>query len=197
MNSTEEHFWSDRYKEGRTGWDIGSPSTPLKTFIDGIKDKSKKILIPGAGNAYEAEYAWKQGFTNIHVLDISSYPLEELKKRSLDFPRDQLHKGDFFSFEGQYDIILEQTFFCSFLPTSKNREAYAQKVSELLVDGGILAGVLFNFPVVYNSEKRPFGGSKEEYMGYFDPLFSKVQIEDCYNSIRPREGNEYFIVARK
>ena len=54
MNSSEEKYWADRYKEGRTGWDIGSPSTPLKTYLDGIKDKSAKILIPGAGNAYEA-----------------------------------------------------------------------------------------------------------------------------------------------
>ena len=58
MNNTEKEraYWSKRYKEERTGWDIGFPSLPLKTYIDQLENKDLKILIPGAGNAYEAEY---------------------------------------------------------------------------------------------------------------------------------------------
>ena len=70
-------------------------------------------------------------------------------------------------------------------------------MNELLLEGGILAGVLFNFPVVHDSEKRPFGGTKEEYLAYFEPLFSHVKIENCYNSIAPRAGKEYFLLAQK
>ena len=62
-----EEYWSKRYEEGQTGWDIGYPSTPIKTYIDQIKDKNLRILIPGAGNAYEAEYIFKEGFKNVFV----------------------------------------------------------------------------------------------------------------------------------
>lgn len=53
---SEETYWTTRYKEKKTGWDIGYPSTPIKAYADQLTDKQLKILIPGAGNAYEAEY---------------------------------------------------------------------------------------------------------------------------------------------
>lgn len=46
-------YWSERYKNKDTGWDIGSVSTPIKSYIDQLQDTSKKILIPGCGNGYE------------------------------------------------------------------------------------------------------------------------------------------------
>lgn len=41
-----EKYWTERYLEGRTGWDIGYLSTPIKTYIDQLKDKDISILIP-------------------------------------------------------------------------------------------------------------------------------------------------------
>lgn len=58
-------FWNERYSSQQTGWDIGSPSTPLKEYIDQLTDKDIRILIPGCGNAYEAEYLHQQGFSNV------------------------------------------------------------------------------------------------------------------------------------
>ena len=49
-------YWDDKYADNKTGWDIGYISSPLKSYIDQIKNKEISILIPGAGNAYEAEY---------------------------------------------------------------------------------------------------------------------------------------------
>ena len=51
-----KNFWDTQYKEGNTGWDVGSITTPLKAYFEQLTDKSLAILIPGAGNAYEAEY---------------------------------------------------------------------------------------------------------------------------------------------
>ena len=45
-----------------TGWDIGKGSTPILTYIDQLEDKSIKILIPGCGNAHEAEYLVSKDF---------------------------------------------------------------------------------------------------------------------------------------
>ena len=196
---SENEYWSQRYKEGRTGWDIGYPSTPIKEYIDQLENKQIKILIPGAGNAYEAGYLFEQGFEQVHILDISSAPLEEFKKRYPLFPEAQLIKGNFFEHEGAYDLIIEQTFFCSFPPTVENRTVYAEKMSSLLISGGKLTGLWFTMPLTGDMEKRPFGGSKEEYLGYFAPHFHVHSLEPCYNSIAPRQGNELFgiFVKRK
>ncbi|MEL6924496.1 MAG: hypothetical protein AAFO94_10655, partial [Bacteroidota bacterium] len=55
----------------------------------------------------------------------------------------------------------------------------------------------FSFPLTGNMEKRPFGGSKEEYLGYFRPYFEVLVFEPCHNSIKPRMGNELFGIFRK
>jgi methyl halide transferase len=193
--NTTQSYWTTRYQTQSTGWDIGYPSTPLKEYIDQLKDKSISILIPGAGNAYEAEYLIEQGFKNVFVMDISKIPLDNFMERNPDFPKEQLIEADFFQHVGQYDLILEQTFFCSFEPTKTNREAYAKKMHELLKSNGKLVGVWFDIPLTEgNMDKRPFGGSKEEYLKYLVHYFDIIVFERCYNSIKPRQEQELFAI---
>lgn len=193
----QQNFWSNRYKLEQTGWDIGYPSTPLKEYIDQLDNKELRILIPGAGNAYEAEYLWKNGFKNVYVLDIAAQPLTNFAKRNPDFPKKQLVQGNFFEHEAQYNLILEQTFFCSFPPLPENRKLYAQTTHRLLNPMGKLVGLWFNFPLTNEIEKRPFGGSKEEYTSYFAPYYDILTLEKCTNSIKPRQENELFGILRK
>lgn len=182
-------YWNSRYKENDFGWDTGSITSPLKEYIDQLKDKSVKILIPGAGNSYEAEYLFNNGFENVYVLDFAEEPLKNIKKRIPNFPDNQLVKDDFFNHAGQYDLILEQTFFCAIDP--KLRSAYAKHMHELLKPKGKLAGLLFN--TQFEKEGPPFSGTVEEYKTYFTPYFSIKLMEPCYNSIEPRAGREVFI----
>ena len=189
MIDLNEDFWSARYREGQAGWDLGGPSIPLKEYIDGVTDKSVKILIPGAGNAHEAEYLWQQGFTNTNIIDLAIEPLDNFKSRVNGFPDAQAIQGDFFEHQGQYDLILEQTFFCAINPSL--RGAYAKQMAALLKPGGKLVGVLFNAPK--NTDQPPFGGTAEEYKTYFDPYFEYSIYEACRNSIKPRSGQEWFI----
>ena len=193
----EQNYWRKRYLEERTGWDIGYPSTPLKTYIDQLENKKLKILIPGAGNAYEAEYLWQQGFTNVFVMDISKIPLDAFTKRNPNFPKTQLLQQDFFKHQHSYDLILEQTFFCSFLPTDKNRFSYAKQIHRLLKPTGKLVGVWFTIPLTGDMEKRPFGGDKASYIKYFSPYLKTLLFEACYNSIKPRQGTELFGIFSK
>ncbi|MGB0422801.1 MAG: methyltransferase domain-containing protein [Flavobacteriales bacterium] len=192
MSELDSTYWTERYESGQTGWDIGHESTPLKEFIDALEDKSIKILIPGCGNAYEAQYLWQKGFENVHLIDLSSTPLENFSKLFPDFPKDQLICGDFFEHDGTYDLILEQTFFCAINPSF--RDAYVEQMLKLLVNGGSLVGLLFNFPLT--EAGPPFGGSLEEYEQRFTPFESK-SIEPCMNSIAPRAGKEFFIHMKK
>lgn len=193
----QEEFWSTRYSEKRTGWDIGGPSTPLKEYINQLENKDLRILIPGAGNAYEAEYLWQQGFKNTHVLDISEAPLTAFSQRVPQFPKEQLLLGNFFEQSGEYDLILEQTFFCSFPPLKENRLAYARKMASLLNKDGKLVGLWFNIPLKGDLVNRPFGGDKTEYLSYLSAYFNVLTFEECHNSIKPRMGNELFGIFQK
>lgn len=186
-------FWSQRYKNNNTGWDIGSISTPLKEYIDQLENKDLRILIPGAGNSYEAEYLFNKGFKNIIVCDIASEPLQNLKSRVPDFPEHQLIQKNFFDLENNFDLILEQTFFCA-IPVAK-RPDYAEKVFQLLSENGKISGLFFDFEL--KPDGPPYGGSKEEYLTYFSPYFKIDIFERCYNSIPPRQGNELFFKFRK
>lgn len=188
----DQSYWNKRYLEEQIGWDIGYPSPPLQFYIDGLSDKNQRMLIPGCGNAYEAKYLLENGFTNITLIDIAPLVVNDVKEK--------LHKyilegklrvllGDFFDLKDQFDTILEQTFFCALIPSM--RAKYVQHMHSLLAPKGIIAGVLFNFPLT--DEGPPFGGSIEEYQQYFAPLFNIQKLELCYNSIKPREGRELFI----
>jgi SAM-dependent methyltransferase len=186
-------YWNERYKSGDTGWDIGSPSGPLAGFLDKLADKSLKILIPGCGNAYEAELLHHKGFKNVYVLDISHLPLQKFRERNPDFSDDHLLCEDFFSHTGSYDLILEQTFFCAI--DRHLRDAYVRHMNSLLHNNGILAGVLFNKE--FTDPGPPHGGTKEEYLQLFSPWFIIEKMEDCRNSIPKRAGNELFMLLRK
>lgn len=184
-----KEFWDDKYQKEQTGWDIGHVSTPIKEYIDQLTNKELKILIPGAGNSYEAEYLHKQGFTNVTVIDIAEQPLKNIKTRIPTFPDDHLLHQDFFELNGNFDIIVEQTFFCALDP--KFRSAYVVKMHELLSSNGKLVGLLFNAPL--NTDHPPFGGNTKEYKELFEPKFELKMMELAHNSIKPRAGKEVFI----
>lgn len=152
-------------------------------------NKNIKILIPGCGNAYEAEYLWDNGFNEVYVLDISDTVISGFKKRAPHFPVENIITKDFFKHKGKYDLIIEQTFFCAIIP--KERKKYIKKVYDLLNPGGKLVGLLFNHD--FGNDFPPYGGTKEEYLDYFKPFFQIKYLLTAYNSIKPRTGRELFI----
>lgn len=184
-------YWNNRYRENQTGWDIGYSSTPLQQYMLTVTDKNSSVFIPGCGNAYEAAFLVQMGFTNITLLDISSVLTAELKKTFSD-TQINIITADFFEHFGQYDLILEQTFFCALHPSQ--RSAYVEKMDRLLKPGGRLVGVLFNKEF---TDGPPFGGTKKEYEQLLRVHFSIKKMELCYNSIQPRRDSELFFIAEK
>lgn len=189
IESLNEDYWTQRYQNNETGWDIGYVSTPIKAYVDQLKDKKIHILIPGAGNAYEAEYLWKQGFKNVWVIDLSQAPLNNIQSRIPDFPAEQLIHGDFFEHEKQYDLIIEQTFFCALNPTM--RQEYVLAMHKRLKPKGKLVGLLFKVPLF--DTHPPFGGNEQEYRKLFSEHFKIEVMQEAFNSIPPRMGNELFV----
>jgi len=189
MSELHADFWNSRYENNLTGWDLGYCSPALKFWMDKLDDKSLKILIPGAGNAYEVDYLLEKGFEDITVVDIAPVLIESLDQKYTNRPEVSLVLGDFFNLQGKFDVVLEQTFFCA-IPTSM-RSAYVEKMTELLAENGRILGVLFNR--VFDGGP-PFGGSVKEYEELFHKEFD-AQFSPCTVSHPARMGSEVLMHA--
>ncbi len=192
MTTLNKEYWENRYKSDDAIWDIGHISTPLKEYIDQLENKDVKILIPGAGNAYELDYLIEKGFQNVFVIDYAQQPIATIIKRNHALEK-HLICGDFFNHKETYDLIIEQTFFCALQPDL--RDKYVMKMHDLLSDKGKIAGVLFHFPLT--EVGPPFGGSFEEYENLFSEKFTIKTLEPAYNSIKPRANKELFFTFEK
>ncbi len=197
MAENNQEYWTKRYEDGDIGWDIGEASSPLIAYFEQLENKELKILIPGAGNSYEAEYLHKNKYSNVHILDISGHPLENFKKRNPTFPQENIHHQDFFKHKGSYDLIIEQTFFCSFEPDQMTRVKYVTKMASLLAPNGKLAGVFMENSAIEDNELRPYGATEAEYKNYLQPHFNIISFEKCYNSIASRKEGEFFGIFQK
>ncbi|MEO8719899.1 MAG: methyltransferase [Ginsengibacter sp.] len=191
-DSMEPEFWNNRYLSNQTGWDMQQVSPPLKGYIDSLNNKDLKVLIPGCGNAYEAEYLLTKGFKTVTLIDFSSVVTKKLKEKYKGKPINIVNEN-FFDHTGKYDLILEQTFFCALQPSQRND--YVRKCGELLKDGGKIAGVLFN--KAFAPVEPPFIANDEEYRRLFKPTFHFLKFESCTNSIGPRMGYEIFFEFEK
>lgn len=187
--SLDGNYWSNRYNDGTSAWDLGEVSPPLKNYIDQLTDKNVRILIPGCGNTYEADYLLKLGFTDITAIDIAPVLVAQLKEKYKNNPCIKIILGDFFEHDGVYDLILEQTFFCALNPVLRNN--YVAMMNRLLAPNGKLAGVLFNRQ--FEQQGPPFGGYKYQYEPMFQKYFNFKTFESCYNSNIKRAGTELFI----
>jgi SAM-dependent methyltransferase len=191
-------YWQARYgTPGRTGWDAGRATPPLRAYFDQLAvSQQPRILIPGAGRAYEAEYLHRLGFRHMVVADLAPEPLAELAARVPDFPKENLWLADFFALAPTepFDLLIEQTFFCAIDPSL--RPAYARQCAALLRPGGKLVGLLFDTEFAGASEP-PFGGSRAEYTAYFEPYFHFIHFDTAHNSLPARAGRELFICLQK
>ena len=183
----DQQFWDAQYQANQTGWDLGKASPPLVNLIDSLANKALRILIPGAGNAYEAAYLLHKGFTNVTIVDIAPTVVEKLQALYAGNSNIKIVLDDFFNHNGKYDLIIEQTFFCALPPTM--RQKYVWKMHQLLNESGVLSGLLFNrtFEV-----SPPFGGNQIEYEQLFNVAFNFNDLKVADNSVAPRAGFELF-----
>lgn len=186
-------YWDELYSSDKTGWDMGSVSIPLKEYFDQLTNNEIKILVPGAGKAWEVEYLYLAGFKNVYVLDYSIVAINEFKLRCPWFPDSHILNEDFFVHQGKYDLIVEQTFFSSLHPVQRSR--YAQNIYDKLVAEGKLVGLLFNHEFDFSGP--PWGGSRMEYIQLFNNYFKIEIMEIAHNSIKPRLGRELFMLLKK
>ncbi len=188
-NSLDAEYWSGRYESNTAQWDLGQVSPPIKNYIDQITNKNCRILIPGCGNSYEAEYLLEKGFTNITLIDIAPALVDNLKRKFKGNNHIQIILGDFFELKQSFDLIIEQTFFCALSPSL--RLNYVNQMKTLLVPNGKLVGLLFDRDF---EGGPPFGGSKTAYINLFESDFDFKTFDSCYNSFVKRQESELFMI---
>ena len=192
MQSLSAEYWNQKYKIGHTPWDIGYASPPLLEYVNQLKNKHLRILIPGAGRAYEAAWLHRAGFEQVWVCDWAPAAFGHLLEHCPEFPEERLLVADFFELDMEFDLILEQTFFCAI--DRAQRQAYARQAARLLGNGGRLAGVLF--AEEFEQEGPPFGGTAAEYRACFISHFEILMMDTSPHSIGPRAGRELFVEMR-
>lgn len=186
-------YWENRYISKNAKWNAGTITTPLKDYIDQLEDKNLRILVLGIGHGHELLYLHRQGFVNSYGIDLTDIAVKETVLEHSDFPMNSVIIEDLFHHVGEYDVIIEQTFFCS-LPREL-RSTYVSKINQLLSEKGKLVGVLFDCE--FDTTEPPFGGSKEEYDQLFRNKMKIKVLEKAYNSIKPRADREVFINIEK
>lgn len=194
-------YWDERYRVGSTGWDLGDANPGLVDAVARRLTSTSRVLIPGAGRAHEARALWKRGSREVFVLDWSAAAIEEVRAATpaeeVGLTPEQLNArllvGDFFTHRGQYEVLVEQTFFCAIAPA--RRGDYVRQAANLLKPGGRWIGLLFDrhFPQV----GPPFGGSLADYRRLFGEAFEIETLAPSQISVPPRRGSEVFGVMRK
>ncbi|MCO6496722.1 MAG: methyltransferase domain-containing protein [Chitinophagaceae bacterium] len=186
MQPLSEEFWDYCYIHGMAGWDIKQLSPAVRNYLDTITDPHAAILSPACGRAYEADYLLGKGFDNITLIDISSVLVNELKATFAGKPVRILHE-DFYSHQGQYDLILEQAFFCTVAPADRDR--FIAHVYEMLLPGGRYAGLFFNERVGSRNDP-PYTLDIDGYRDLFSDRFEIKRLEPCLDSIESRKEKE-------
>lgn len=158
-------FWSNRYAAGRTPWDLRGVPAAVTAFLDRSSPRGT-VLIPGCGSGYEIRAFHDAGW-DVTAIDFAPGAIE--RARAVLGPlASKVQLGDFFApeFGGRFDLIYERTFLCALLPSRWSE--YAGRMTELLSEGGRLAGVF-----VYGeaSDGPPFampeGREKELFAEHF------------------------------
>lgn len=193
-NLLDSSFWDLRWLNKQTGWDLGAPAPAIvKFFQDHPLPLNTRILIPGCGNAWEAEALAERGYLNITLCDISPTLCDILQDRFAHYPGIHILCADFFNLTGTFDLVIEQTFFCALQPEWRSK--YAKQMATILKPGALLAGLWFS--VEFPFDGPPFGGNPTEYIQLLETDFHIIEAGPCAFSVKPRQGNEWFIVARK
>lgn len=191
-NPIDENYWNQQYASGTTKWDLGKVSPALQEYIDHLPSKNSSVLIPGCGNAYEAAYLLEQGFTDVTVIDIAPILVHTLQQKFVGVKEINIIQGDFFNHNQQYDLIIEQTFFCALPPFLRQR--YVFQMHRLLKKDAILAGLMFDMAF---EGGPPFAGSKTEYKRLFQDAFQFNKFSTCLHSDEKRAGSELFVELQK
>jgi SAM-dependent methyltransferase len=154
QDSSRPEFWDTRFRDGVTPWDAGGVPPRLGVWLRGRKS-AMKVLVPGCGAGHEVRLFAEQGH-DVLGIDFADEAIEAAR-RALGRFASRVRKADFFSLEGQFDLIYERAFLCA-LPRARWPD-WGRRIADLVRPGGELAGFFY---LDDNERGPPFGTSRDE-----------------------------------
>ncbi len=185
--------WQKHYDDDELTWDIGEVAPPFVWLWENGGIPKGRMLVPGCGQGHEVRFFSGQGF-EVTGVDFAAGAVERLHNELVrqQLPGRVLHQ-DFFqldsSHDGQYDILLEQTFFCAIHPDQ--RSDYVETALRLLRPGGWVVGLFY---ATGTEGGPPFNTTQEHIHHFFGPRFQIIKLEKCAQSHERREGKEWLAV---
>ena len=191
---THPDFWNTRYLAGTTPWDLGRIPANLEGFLkrrpkETIPAKTR-VLVPGCGSGHEVKALAEAGY-DVRAIDLA--PAAVARARQNVGPRfaERVIVGDFFTQDlgpaASFDLVYERYFLAALPP--QLREAYRDRVAQLLKYGGILAGC-FYYQETKPADGPPFGlawGEADELFGRYYVLVKDDPIKDSLPRFAGRE----------
>ena len=188
-------FWDDKYINNEHKWDISGPTPAFVHWSKNLKS-SKRIIVPGCGNGYDAMHLANQGH-NVFAIDFSSKVINNLKNKKID--NLNVVSGDYFNlpskFNNKFDYFLEYTFLCAINPD--RRMEYIKKSFDLLNSQGVYIGFLFPINKPLSDGGPPFGIDIDKIFDMFSQFYYDIKIEKSKYSIDSRSENELFVTMKK
>ena len=191
----EAKFWSQRYEDEHTPWDLRTHHKAIDQVLPRIKLSKSKILVPGSGRGHDAAKLSKLGH-QVVGLDFSQKAVEESSTLYPEGPK--FTTGDIFNTDeilenhGEFDCIFEHTLFCAVNPSRRGQLVKSWK--RLLRDQGCIFGV---FNVSCRRQGPPFGITEWELEELLEPHFTINMWGRLNEEESPRAGKELFVHAQK
>lgn len=194
-NVEDEKFWSDRYREQSTHWDLGQASPILQKMLPKLRLPKSRVLVLGAGTGHDAAFFAEQGHW-VTAVDISEEALTKARALHAHLPNLQFVQSDLFSlpqeFTRSFDVVFEHTCYCAINPALRSQLVEVWK--KCLTEKGHLFGIFFTM------EKRmgpPFGGTEWELQQRLKKAFRFLYWNRWQESVGGRQGKELFVYAER
>lgn len=194
-NVEKSQYWSERYNQANTGWDLGKASPILTEILPQLKIPRQRIAVLGCGSGHDAAHFAQSGHI-VTGFDFSEEALLKSQKNygsiaSLKFVRaDALNIP--VQYRGQFDIVFEHTCYCAIPPQSRN--SLVQSWNQLLTERGHLLGIFFVHPKFHGP---PWGGSEWEIRERLKKTFDFRYWTRWQTSVPDRHGLELAVWAQK
>lgn len=192
MNEPDARFWDERYAAGRIPWDQPKPPRVFMNFLTRHRHAGR-ALVPGCGSGYEVCALHKSGWKTVGI-DYS--PAAIARAQTILGPLSELvQHGDFFAQAprlGIFDLVYERTFLCALSPDW--RQAYGQRMAELIAPGGVLCGFFFFGP---EEEPPPYPIRDGELGLILESNFERIEDKKVSDSLPLFAGKERWQVWRR
>jgi thiopurine S-methyltransferase len=192
MDSIQPEFWDQRYCAGKTPWDQRGVPACLQEFLRRTP-AGGRALVPGCGSGYEIRTLHDAGWA-VLGLDFSTAAVAQAR-RVLGPLGHLVRHGDFFAPApdlGGFSLVYERTFLCALPP--ELHQAYARRMAELIVPGGLLCGFFFHGP---EPEPPPHALDPGQVLALLHPAFEMVEDRPVPDSLPLFSGKERWQVWRR